>query len=118
MWTLGAVSSSTVAYTNAVSVASAISVSMLVVRARARTQAPRRNGQPHQNWIGTVSAATVQRAATSCGVGVGQRDDGGGQRDRDEHPPQPTGTILGLVRLDLGDGVGRPSGCRSTGVAP
>ena len=40
-------------------------------------------------------------------LGVGQHDDRGGQRDRDQHASQPVGAIARLDRLDLSHGLGR-----------
>ncbi len=50
----------------AVSVPTAISVSMLAARLRARRAASRRNGHPPQNWTGVASANSVQCAQGRC----------------------------------------------------
>src|SRR5438105_501980 len=61
------VSNSNVEKAKAETVPRAMRVSMLAVRARARTTAERTNGHPAQNTTGIARAAVVKRAQVACG---------------------------------------------------
>src|SRR6266568_911525 len=61
-YTAPPVASAYVEYPNAADVPIVMSVSMLAISRRARSAAAFRNGQPAQNWMGSVSPNMVHRA--------------------------------------------------------